>query len=662
MPDDKVKIALEAFELVSEAEEENRKDALDDLLFARLSQQWPEDIKNERTNERRPCLTINRLPSFIRQVVNDGRQNKPSIKTSPVDGQADPDTAEILNGLIKNIEYISNADVAYDTALESSASMGWGYWRVNMDYCDDDSFDMDLVIERVSNPFSIYGDEMSTRADSSDWKKAFVVERMKMTEFERKYKGADKIDWIDSDYGNMPMPWLEDKAILLAEFWEVDEIKRPIVQLSDGTVMDAKQYKEQKELLDLAGYTVTGDRDSKTNRVRQHIMSGCEILETKDWAGKYIPIVPVYGEEINVEGKRYFRSLIRDAKDPQRMFNYWRTMSTELVALAPKAPFVAEEGSTEVDPNWATANTKNHPVLKYKRGTQMPQRQPFAGVPAGALQEAMNSSDDMKSIMGIFDASLGDRSNEVSGVAIDARDRQGETSTFHFIDNRNRAIRHTGLILLDLIPKIYKPGRIARILGGDNHDEPKNIPLGKPVQKPDGTTKIYDFGLGKYDLVVESGPSFTTQRKETLAYLQELLRAFPQAAPVIGDIYAQNLDIIGGKTLAKRLKGLLPPGMDDENQDPQLIQAQQQIKQLSAQLQALSVDKRNEDRKLMIDAYGKETDRLKVTMPAMTPEAIAPIVMQALQQILNSPDVLPGQQPAQQAARPQQQPQPMQGS
>jgi hypothetical protein len=654
MADDILKEALEAFKVSSEAEADNRKEALDDLRFARLAEQWPDDVKSQRETEGRPCLTINRLPAFIRQVINDSRQNKPSIRVHPADSIADPKTAEIINGLIRGIEYTSNADVAYDTGLESAVDKSFGYWRVNVKYAHDDSFDKDIVIDAIPNPFSVYGDPYSTKADSSDWNTAFVVDTLTKKQFKAKYKGADTKSW-DVEYNDLEAPWGGDDMIMVAEFWKRTEVPRMIVQLSDGTVIDSDTYKEQKELFDMVGLEVTGERQSKTHKVKQYIVSGAEVLETNDWAGRYIPIIPVYGEEVNVEGKRILRSLVRDAKDPQRMFNYWRTTSTELVALAPKTPFIGQKGSFNTDANkWATANTKTHAYIEYD-GPTPPQRQPFAGAPAGALQEALNASDDMKAIIGIYDAGLGARSNETSGKAILARQRESDTSTFHFIDNLNRSIRHTGRVLIDLIPHVYNGDRIVRVLGGDDKRTPENVRVNAPTQLKDGTEHIYDLTAGKYDLTVDTGPSYNTQREEAANQMVELLRAFPQAAPFIGDLLAKNLDWPGADEIAKRLEMMLPPEIkNDGQQDPQVVQLQQQmeqmkaqgmqvIQQLTEQLKQLEADKALEAHKLDIDGYNAETNRLKVTQPMMSPDAVQALVVQTIMQLLNSPDVLQGQ-------------------
>lgn len=658
---DILKDAKEAFDLAAEAESENRKEALDDIRFARLGEQWPDNVKKQREREQRPCLTINRMPSFIRQVVNDARQNKPSIKCHPADDQADVETAEIINGLIRNIEYTSNADVAYDTAIENSVTCGIGYWRVKLDYAHDDTFDMDLCIDRVANVFSVYGDPHSTAADSSDWNRAFVTEMMKKTDFEKKYKGSKPVDWESLGYTSLKQPWAEGEQVMLAEYWERSEVSRIIVALSDGSIIDAERYKAAKDVFEVMGLQVVGERATKSWKVVQRIMTGAEILETNDWAGKYIPIVPVYGDEINIEGKRYFRSLIRDAKDPQRMLNYWRTTSTEMVALAPKAPFIGPKGAFKSDlDKWNTANTQSHAFIEYD-GQIPPQRQPYAGPAAGAIQEAMNAADDLKSIMGIYDASLGARSNETSGRAILARQREGDVSTFHFIDNLARAIRHTGRILIDLIPTVYTGERIIRVLGPEG-DDPKNVPLGKPTQTEEGMEKVFDLTIGKYDLTVETGPSFTTRREEAAAQMTELLRVYPAAAPVIGDLLAKNLDWPGADEIAKRLQAMLPPQV--KGQDPQTAQMQQAIQQLQQQLgqmgqenQQLKTDKLIDVEKVRVDAYNAETNRLKVMQTGMMPEQVQALVIQTLQQVLSSPDILPAPQmmtmPAPQQVSPQ---------
>jgi hypothetical protein len=620
--DEIIKDAREAFELAADAEAENRRDALDDLRFARLGEQWPAEIKRERDLDGRPCLTINRLPAFIRQVVNDARQNKPAIVVHPVDSQADPETAEVFNGLIRHIEQSSDAEVAYDTALDFAVTCGFGYFRINTRYASDDTFDQDLVVERVANPFSIYGDPDAAAADSSDWNSAFVVDTLPKAAFEARWKGAEAVDWSADSYASLTGPWLEGDRVMVAEHWRREAVQRSIVALSDGQVVEVSAYQKQKAMFDALGVSVVGrPRSVASHKVVQRILTGAEVLETVEWAGKFIPIVPVYGEELHVDGRRRLRSLVRDAKDPQRMFNYWRTTSTELVALAPKTPFIGRKGAFETDSaKWATANTQSHAYIEYD-GPEPPMRQGFAGPPAGAMAEALSASDDMKAIMGLYDASLGARSNETSGRAILMRQREGDVSTFHYIDNLNRAMRHAGRVMLDLIPKVYATPRVVRILGADG--QAKAVPVNQPAAvTPDATgqikeiEKIYDLTVGKYDLTVSSGPSFTSRREEAANQMIELIRAYPAAAPVIGDLLAKNLDWPGADEVAQRLQALLPAQAQAGSAQGQAAQAQlaqlaQALTAAKAEIAALQQDKSHEARKLEIDAFEAETNRLK---------------------------------------------------
>ena len=638
--------ARDAFALCEEAESENRLAALDDLRFGKLGEQWPETVRQQRIKDGRPCLTINRMPAFIRQVVNEARQNRPSVNVHPVDSKADPEIAEIYNGLIRNIEQTSKADVAYDTAVDCAVSNGFGYFRINTDYADDDGFELDLRVERIVNPFSVYGDPLSTASDSADWNQCFVTEVLGHDAFRAKYRGAEPVNWSDSGYEKLPAPWAQEKCVLVAEWWRRERVKCALVALSDGSVLEAELYTKQKAALDAQGVNVWGTRMAMRQKVTQTVLTGAEVLEKNDWAGKYIPIVPVYGDEVNVEGKRHFRSLIRDAKDAQRMLNYWRTASTELTALAPRVPFIGKKGTFKSDARkWATINSQNHAFIEFD-GESPPQRQQMdSGRAIGAIQEALNAQDDMKAILGLYDASLGAQGNEISGRAIMARQREGDTSNFHFIDNLSRAIEHGGRILIDLIPTVYSGQRMIRVLGADNQARAVQLGQAMVVKGADGQaqsdpatnlplTRLYDLGRGKYDLTVETGPSYASRRQETADQILKMIQAYPPAAPVLGDLLAKNLDWPDADEVARRLHALLPPQLQaaagsegaeagaNPLQHPAVRQAAQQavaaisgLQQKNAglgqQLSALQQDRSIERGKLQIDAFKAETERLK---------------------------------------------------
>lgn len=622
-PDEKIlKLARDTFKRAAEREQDTRLEGLDDLKFARLGEQWPDNIKKQREIDGRPCLTINKLTSFIRQVVNDARSNKPGITVNPADDRADPETAEIINGLIRNIQVTSDADIATDTAIEHAVSNGFGYFRINI--TEDEDEVKDIAFERIVNPFEVYGDPYSTAADSSDWDKCLVVKMLSKDEFEDRYKDSDPVDWDASGYTGLAAPWIEGDEVMVAEFWHRVDGTEDVVDLSDGTTVAADWFTNAEPWLALQGIVPTRTRKRKTKKVTQYILTGAEILERNEWPGKYIPIVPVYGDEINVEGKRYFRSLINPAKDAQRMHNYWRTTATELVALAPKSPYLVEEGSIVGPAKWATANHVAHAYLEFKKGAMTPQRQPFAGVPAGVLQEALNSSDDMKSIMGIYDASLGARSNETSGVAINARKLEGDVSTFHFLDNLTRSIRHAGRIVIDLIQKVYAVERVVRVLGEDMKPKTVQIAPGQLGQEQIGQgeedenegsemTRVFDLTAGKYDLIVKAGPNFSSLREQARSEIVEIIRAFPAAAPILGPMYLRNSDWPGADDAADKLEGVSES--EGQPQPEQLSQADMLKAQEAAQKNAIAAQN------VEIDAYDAETRRMAAQANLIRAEA-----------------------------------------
>jgi len=644
--DDILVTARKEYERCREAWNDNHDEAKKDLKFARLGgdHQWHGNSAEARRKKGRPAESFNKMPAFIRQVVNDARQNKPSIRVHPQDSGADKRVAEIINGLIRNIETTSDADVAYDTAIEHAVGQGFGFWRINTAYTCDDAFDQDIVIERVSNPFTVFGDPRSTAADSSDWNVAFIITTLTKDEFEREYPEAEKTDW-DHDFADCPK-WLDGDDVTVAEYWTREKVKREVVALSDGSIVSVEQMKEKPE--DFAGLNVVGQpREVESWKVTQRIISGAEVLKTVEWAGRYIPIVPVYGDEvIDDDGSRHFRSLIRDAKGAQRTFNYMRNVGIEALGLAPRVPYIGKKGAFASDPNWDTANNESHSYLEYD-GDTPPQRQPLPSHYQAAAQEALIAADDMKSIIGIYDASLGARSNETSGRAIMARQREGDVSTFHFIDNLSRAIRHGGRILLDLIPKVYTTERMIRVLGEDlKPDSVQNVPIaptGQPVREvpqPDGSVSaIYDLTVGKYDLTVAAGPSFTTRREEAAAQMESLIQRVPQAGQLIGDIYAEALDWPMADKIAERLKLLLPPEARGEQaqippdvqqqleQSQQMIQegsqilqqqqqqlqaAMQEIERLNNEAQGKAEERQLKAREISVKEYEAETERLRV--------------------------------------------------
>lgn len=594
---DDAKILSEArarFSLAEEAEAENRRLALEDLKF-RAGEQWDEKIRVDRDLDGRPCLTINKIPQFIQQVTNDQRQNRPSIKVHPVDDQGDPETAEVMQGLIRHIEYNSNADVAYDTAFDGAVTGGFGYFRFLTAYASPTSFEQEILIKRIRNHFSVMLDPYSKEPDGSDANWGFIFDDISRDEYRVQFpdsKAASQEGW--DLLGDQAPGWKSANGCRVAEYFYKEWRQDTLVLLSN---LETALKSELPEILP-QGVTVIQERPTQVPVIRWCKINGLEILEKTDWLGKYIPIVPVYGQELDVNGERVLEGVVRNAKDPARMYNYWASAETEAIALAPRAPFIAAEGQLEgYEQEWATANRRNHSVLTYKAtnvaGTLIgpPQRNAFEPAVQAITQARMLASDDLKATTGIYDASLGGRSNETSGVAIQKRNIQAQTSNFHFIDNLTRSLRHAGRIAIDLIPKVYDTARAARIIGEDG--EQKIVKLNQPTGEmgKNGKELIYQLDSGKYDVTVTTGPSYASKRQEAVSSMLEVTRAVPQLMQVAGDLMVKNMDWPGAQEIADRLKKALPPGLaEDPNEKKQPIppQVQAQMQQMGGLIEQLT--------------------------------------------------------------------------
>lgn len=644
MADELIKRCIERYELAEEADKDNRQRAADDMRFA-IGKQWPDDIETQRRNEQRPCLTINRVQQMVKQVVNDMRQNRPAIKVHPVDSGADVAVAEVLSGMIRHIEVDSNAADAYDHAGECAVKGGEGYFRIVTEFEYPESFDQCIKIRRVRNPFSVYIDPFAKEADGSDAQWCHVIDDMPKDDFKREFPEAKMVDYETST--DSP-DWINDETVRVCEYFEVEKKSDTLYLLKDGTsaLLSDMPGTPPKEI-------ILKSRQAETRQVKWYKVTAVEILEEKPWPGIYIPIIRIPGEEHDIEGEVHRFSLVYHAKDPQRIYNYSRTAAVEQVALAPKAPFIIAEGQVEgYEDEWGSANTKSYAYLPYKPTTiggvavPPPMRQGYAGTPVGAMTDLQLAADEIKATTGIYDASLGNRSNETSGVAIQRRDAQADTATFHFTDNLARGIRYCGRQLVDMIPKIYDTPRQVRILGVDGAESIAAVNMPDPFTGK----KINPLDVGRYDVTVDVGPSFQTRRQEAAESMTAFVQAFPPAAQVAGDLIAKAMDWPDADEIAKRLRAAMPPGIvdDEESEVPPQVQAKmqeqmqviqglqqamQEAQQQLQQAQQVAEGKRGEEaikaaelqmkqqseqvtnalgmRKLEIDAFNAETNRLK---------------------------------------------------
>lgn len=569
-----LKEARDRFKLSVDAEAENRAKALDDLRFL-SGEQWTNDAKKARAG--RPCLTINRLPQFIRSVVNEQRKTRPAIDIIPADGQSSKETADVWQGLIRAIERQSRAKIAYDTAFKYAVSCGFGHFRITTDYCDDDSFDQEIKIERIDNPFTVYRDPASKQPDHSDDKYTFVTDLVDRKDFEKRY-GFAPSSLEDVGSGDEMSVWFESDKVRVAEYWRVVEEESEIHSLQSGQKLEGELTAKRKEELAAAGQPVIASRKVKRRRVEQYLMTCNKIIKQSEWKGKFIPIVTVIGDELNIEGEVHLESLTRHAKDPARMYNYWASAETELVALQPKAPWIAPAGAFDgFEGEWARANTESIAYLQYNViDSQAPQRQFFAGVPGGVREGRMAAAEDIKAVTGLYDASLGARSNETSGVAIRAREEQGDNATYHFIDNQALAMEYAGKVIMDLAPHVYDTARVVNIITPTN--EQQSVMINQTFIDPQGVEKVYDLTSGRYAVAVKVGPSFESKRQEMVQSVVEMSQSNPQLMQIAGDLVMRNMDWPQSEEIAERIKAAIDKA-NNPAPDPakEMLQGQMQI-------------------------------------------------------------------------------------
>lgn len=598
MDNDKLlNIMRKRFNLTIDADREERKLSIEDQKFVLGGDnQWDAEAKAARAG--RPMLTINKQPKFIRQVTGDQRQNRPAIKVRPVDSEADPQIAKILEGHIKNIEYNSNAAMAYDIAFKQAASGGYpGFWRIATEYCEDDTFDQDIMILPVHNQYTVYCDPktiLDVYNGKLEW--AFIVETMSEDEFKLQFKDKIGAEW-EQGTGEEFEQWYLDNSVRVAEYFYREPVKRKLIQIETGEVYEFEKVKNfvqevqgQKVLITPDGQQairIIRERTADSHKIKWVKVSGREILEgPADWAGKYIPIVPVFGDTWVIEGKVHYKSVIRDAKDSNKVYNYCVSQNMELTALAPKVPYKLTPAQIKGhEQQWNNANVSPRPYLLYNPDPQTsgaPTRETGPQPNNAYIQMALQATDDMKDTTGLYDASLGQRSNEQSGRAIIARQREGDTGTFEFIDNLTRAIQYTGKILVDLIPKIYDTERTLRVLGYD--DTPQHVQVNKEITGPQGERVIInDLTTGKYDTMATAGPSFTTQRLENSDAIQSMIQAAPNLAPVLIPRWVKLMDWPDAQEVADEVTQFMQP-QDNSGQ------MQAEIDKLNAEIEKLRAD------------------------------------------------------------------------
>ena len=606
-----------------------------DIHFLGPDNQWPDEVKTLRSG--RPTYAADRLNAQVKQLTNAQRENRPAVTVHAVNSEADEETAEVLQGIVRHIEYQSNADLAYDDAFESCVRSGIGFWRLTTKY-EEKSFNQCICIEPIVNPFQVYVDPNYKMPDGSDIEFAFITEVLTRDEYKQLYpdkesglSACNNQTWASL---NRTTPeWFGEggKTCTVAEYFVKEYKEKTICQLEDGRIV----YKDELKPKD----KVVREREEKEQVpvVKWYKCNGMEILEEREWPGKFIPVIPIFGDALLDKGERIYSGLVRKCKEEQIMLNVLKSTAVETIAATPKSPWVGPVGFVgDRGEVWANANILNPGYLMYE--VEDDQKNPLAPPtrntsepPIQGVLEMINSvENDIKATNGMYDPSLGNKmSNDQSGVAVKALQSQGSIGNYHYSDNLSRAIRLEGKMLIDLIPKIYDTEQVIRVIGID--EKHKLVKINSEVPDPininkDGIPRIYDITSGIYDVTVSSGPSYQTQKEADRNALFDVFSKDPALIQIAGDLLFSTLDSPIGIKLAERFTKTLPPQLQPQDANSpqanlppqiqqQLQQQQQMIQQLTQTLQKETelADKVTQDQqtKLQIAKLQNDTEIAK---------------------------------------------------
>lgn len=699
-PDSIVETAKKRYDRAVDCYGPNRSLALEDTRFAMGDSdngwQWPADIYRTRNNvDKKPCLTINTTAQHCNQIINNIRQNRPAARVLPVDNGADKKTAEILAGMIRSTQSVSTADTAHDLAAEHAIYGGEGYWRVVTEYESYDSFNQVILIKAIPNPRMVFIDPDAQEPDRSDAKWGFIFEDIPRSKCEEDHPDIDVSSWGNTDTRG----WFNKDTIRRAEYFWCEYVDDVLYMLEDGTsalksklpegisVEEIGTDAEGKPVMHFVmdgtptGVNVATKRATKRKQWKWcKLVGGSETpVEEREWPGSYLPIITVVGKELNVDGDIVRKGIVRDLKDSARMVNYSYSAAVETLALQNKVPYLAAAEAIEgFESIWGAANLENRAYLPWNSKDEagndipMPKRQESATMPTAQVQMLQLSTEQMRAASGQQNANFGIKSEAQSGIGIQRLKVQGETATFHFPDNLVRALKYEAKVLIDLYPKVLDTKQIVRMLGLDGVDKKAMLDPDLDAAYLESTEKdiegIFNPNVGKYDVTIDTGPSFQTQRQEASVAMTEIASKDPGFMQIAGDLYWRNMDVPGSDELAKRYEKILPPALQEETGDQvamlgqKLQQSEQTVEQAKQLVQAMQqhieeLEKKAnaEQTKIMvagmqqetaaasqedthnINTYKAETERLKALADKISPEALTPLIRQTILEILASP-------------------------
>jgi hypothetical protein len=582
------------------AENANRLAATEDMRFL-AGEQWPQGVRAQRDIDQRPCLTSNRLKTFWHQITNDQRQNRPTIRVKTADRQGNPEVAKILDAWFRRTLKDCDGDIAIDTGFEQTTAGGWGFWRVYTDYESEDSFDQIIGLAKIANQFTVYKDPDSVHPTAMDARWIALSWQMDRDEFKERWPDAAPVPLDVSGLGEDQKPWVSGSQIQVAEYYEVESAPRTLVALDNGHIGWKDLLDDDlKSEIEAHPERVKKSREVDVRRVTCSVVNALEPLEEYDIPGPYLPIVQISGDAININGRTVLSGIVRDAKDSQRMYNYWLTAGTERIALAPLTPFIMAAGQDEgFEQEWENAHLSSRARIRYRpilAGGQVmppPQRTPPVDAPAGIVQFMQIAGEDLKATTGIrFDATLAERVDDESGKALQELRKSGDIGSFHYQDNLHRSLVQTGRVMLGMFTEIYDTEREITVEHEDGKEEVVIVDpaLGVGYQERQigqgKTEKRFNPKIGRYDVQVVAGPSYTTKREAAAESQLAFLKIWPAAAPMIADLLAKNLE--WDEAISRRFARMLPPELaqpDQKDMPPQVVQTFQRMREQLMQQQ-----------------------------------------------------------------------------
>lgn len=627
------------------AESENCTRAKEDLLFAE-GNQWPPD-RGRVLEEESPRIVINLTEAMVRRVVNNLTDQRARGKADPVGDSADVQTAEAFTGIGRHIE-VRSTSVPYDNGAESAVKIGFGYWRVLIEYVNAKSFTQDVRIAPIHNAFSVAMDPMAMDPTGSDAGWVVLFMDMKRTEFRRRYPKAENSQWAaseDIDRGG----WESEESIRLAEYFRVREMPDTLLEVQgpDGTVRKILESEEDPA----EGEKVLRDRPTTRRQIEWFRLNGTAVVERAILPGTWIPIIRVEGNATNIDGKVYRKGMVRPLIDPQRMVNYGESAKVQRLGLAPKSPWIAAVGQVEGHPEWETSNREPHAVLTYDpitvttdQGETLlppPQRTPAPQIEAGFSELTQAMRTNLLAVAGMpMEPGADTQGTIVSGRAIQRRDKLSDQSHSQYARKLKLSIQHTWRIILEYVRATYTDSEARRAIGDDG--TPKMLQVNKPMEQ-DGVTRILnDMSVGDFDIVMNDGPGYETRREEGADALLQLLQSAPLAQLIAqhgADLVFRSIDHPYMQELADRLQALTPQGMEKVmEQLPERARSfiralAQQLQQVQQALQQAQLENKYHLASKQLDAQVKshdtavnaETRRIDTQVKARTALAVEEI-------------------------------------